>query len=310
MLCSHSAKYRYKYSFEIGGAVVFVISGFFLANSLTQQPTTKLPSFHWYLQSVAKRIRTLLVPYFAWNVVYYFFKLATGKLGFDWNLFFRQITGWDFGGYSPACGQFWYIRCLFMFVIVSPLFMIAMWRKKIGIVILVAVVGLWLCGIPPIVRGIQPFEWQYVAYFCAGVWIALHGAALSFSTRWLVSVLGPVFALSATYVAFGDETLLRIAGVVMIVSGLPLLWMSSPVLARAMRRIGSIVLLGFFIYAAHVMIVSVARKLVLAVVPQIYVHSIGYAIHIFGGVVGSVVIGLALRKYCMRLYSLLCGGRV
>ena len=98
----------------------FVISGFFLVKGIRDVGENDgccrlCGLFGWWRSSVAKRMLTLGVPYLLWNLIYYLFKIVTGKYGFEGWHCFDQLIGYDLHN-VPACGQFWYLRNILLSV--------------------------------------------------------------------------------------------------------------------------------------------------------------------------------------------------
>lgn len=110
----------------------FAISGFLLAVKSGYQG--------WYVTALRKRLHSLLIPYLCLNTMYAIFKFvfyntsqswgASGDVSFGLVNFF-QIYGISFTQ-PPASGVLWYIRCLMIFVIISPLVIIPV-RRSIGV---------------------------------------------------------------------------------------------------------------------------------------------------------------------------------
>jgi len=102
----------------------FVVSGYFLAQHLDEP--------HWWRHAVVKRLKTLLVPFFAWSVIYLAemacvdvaLNLFAGRGAFSnlrgmWGNA-RQFFGCD-PFVAPALVPLWYLRNLFLLVLVSPI---------------------------------------------------------------------------------------------------------------------------------------------------------------------------------------------
>ena len=66
----------------------FVVSGFFLMKGIESGKVLE-----WWKHVCGKRMMTLVIPYLMWNIVYYGFKLATGKYGFEWSHASDQLIG-------------------------------------------------------------------------------------------------------------------------------------------------------------------------------------------------------------------------
>ncbi len=292
----------------------FVVSGFLL---FAKAPAPFRVS--WWRKAVVRRMATLGVPYLLWNTVYYAFKVATGRYGFDLTHCAEQITGWTFSGTSPACGQFWYVRCLFVYVLCAPAFALAMGGRVRGLVALVALSALHLLDVPGLFHGFQPMTWSYLLYFGAGVWIALHCGAFAGAPaecrcvhcgerlkRACGLALGACFLFCAAQVVCENG---RMFVKLMVISGLPVVWLLSERIAVALGPLRGLWPMAFFVYAAHVMFTSVAHKVCLrALSPELY-QSVGYLAKVFVGIGGSIALGCAARRFANPVYRLLCGGR-
>lgn len=86
----------------------FIVSGFFLGKHIGEKG--------WWIKEVNKRITSLLIPYFIFNFLYW--------LAFNHNLedlsligILKIIGGTPFG--YPTLGPLWYVRSLFMYVVLS-----------------------------------------------------------------------------------------------------------------------------------------------------------------------------------------------
>ena len=102
----------------------FFAAGFFLALRIGEQD--------WYLKAVVKRIRTLLVPFWIWGSIIFCFYCAVALIikhyGYDFHgkdyldcISVRgllRVAGLDYAGNMPTM---WFLRTLFIFVVLSPL---------------------------------------------------------------------------------------------------------------------------------------------------------------------------------------------
>lgn len=117
------------HSFIVGGLLqtaipwFFFASGFFLAGHIDE--------VDWYKNAINKRIRSLLVPFWVWSFVIcsisILFAVAVRMVGYD----FRGVDGFSLlslNGLLRVCGldyydtmpTMWYLRTLFVFVLVAP----------------------------------------------------------------------------------------------------------------------------------------------------------------------------------------------
>ena len=110
---------------DLAVPIFFFLSGFFLAGHLGEPG--------WWRREVGKRVGTLLVPYVAWSLIGA--ALAWGLDPLLWKLSGQGGTGWAWPkGYewlnlfginvwaerTPLVGVLWYVRSLFVLVLLSP----------------------------------------------------------------------------------------------------------------------------------------------------------------------------------------------
>jgi len=101
----------------------FAMSGYFLAVHVDEQG--------WYARALSKRFRTLIIPLCIWCLIWAFFTIPLAiicNIHAGRELSSNIFTGWEMLRYlalditnTPALGPLWYVRCLFLFVLVSPL---------------------------------------------------------------------------------------------------------------------------------------------------------------------------------------------
>ena len=151
----------------------FLCSGYFLANHFSDRG--------WYASEVGKRIRTLLVPYLLWSLLFYLFVLCMFLISPDnpayWSPMLKKPISSHimlaFGlspGKLPLLYPLWYLRFLFLLVLLSPMFAFAAKHAKAFLLVILA--ALYLAFNPgdgsPI--GIHigiPFEGVF--YFYCGI---------------------------------------------------------------------------------------------------------------------------------------------
>jgi len=136
VLYHSSFRYYYPSIEEIGPVSIFYffcVSGFFFYRGLeTDQIAGR----------IKKRVCSLLVPYFLWNVIYAFLNFVPhGRLS-DYSLktFVAMFT------VSPVCVPSWYLLTLFLFTLLSPVLSIAYRKKGTTAILLLLGVSLSLAG--------------------------------------------------------------------------------------------------------------------------------------------------------------------
>lgn len=295
----------------------FVISGFFLVKNLEIPEHTGSVErvrgiFLWWRKSVGKRLLTLGIPYLLWNLIYYIFKLATGKYGFDVTHLLMQLTGCN--PYDvPACGQFWYVRCLLVYVVFAPVFVALFGHRRFGLAAICALLVCWFAGGGLPLRYTQFTDFQYILYFGSGIFLGMGNGFRAPMQR--VTCVGTVclFVLSIAGIVYGAVSrnifMAGFSNKIMIVSGLPLLWMAGDRIVSLTARWKSLYGLAFFVYAVHVMLVSVTGKITVGLMSPVVYQSVGYLLKIAVGIIGSLMSGCILARFAPRALNMLCGGR-
>lgn len=120
--------------------VFFLMSGAFLAGHFEENG--------WWKNETLKRIRTLLVPFWVWNFLWWAYLVVMGivsdassgaPVGSDFGWQFSSRVFWGIVGLnilsSPFYSVTWFLRTLFVFVLISPVVLSLM--RKCPIVTLV-----------------------------------------------------------------------------------------------------------------------------------------------------------------------------
>ena len=155
----------------------FAISGFLLSQ--------RIGGCGWYLPMLHKRFLSLVVPYVAINALYipslYVYHNILG-LG-DWSgggLSLNWYTVSRIWGltpkYHPACGPFWYIRCLIMFLVLSPMLTAVIKRSGRAAVTFLIVLFFGVSLVGPLLarQGLSNFAYSFfnlrgLFFFAAGI---------------------------------------------------------------------------------------------------------------------------------------------
>ena len=177
--------------------IFFAISGFLLVKKSLQSST--------FCIVVKNRAYSLLIPYVCWSVVYWAcFKIHDG-------LDIVRLFGLDITT-IPMYGVLWYIRLLFVLVLLSPLLRHFVRRfgalAVIGVYSIAVLVKFW-CGsnIDRLVfvnNGISPLG---ISFFLAGIWIAEKGVPVVRRKIAWHSLLALVVILTSTVVIVNDQTI-------------------------------------------------------------------------------------------------------
>lgn len=170
----------------------FGISGFLLAKHCNEEM--------WYVKVLKKRFFSLVIPYIAFCALYivpivirqnflHNGNWPNGAVCCDWYAI-KRIFGLT-PAFHPACGPFWYIRCLLFFVLLSPL-VIAFLRisRSIAIVTLMAL-SFGVASVMATTYGRIHADFFYSFFclrglvsFCCGMALFFWGVPLNKLQRW------------------------------------------------------------------------------------------------------------------------------
>lgn len=294
----------------------FAVSGFFLAGHVGEPG--------WWRRESLKRVRTLLVPCFAWCALFFAFCLL-GKLGlsalsrgaFDVAAYWQDkwavgfgLTPFDLPFLAPA----WYLRTLFLLVLASPLLAAAV--RRFGLV------ALALLFLPHLAFSLAMDGWYgmfadsatfrlcrsllnpgAVFYFAVGLWLRFRPAGIRVPRVAAAACLGLAVGLSATRLALlpGDA-----GRWIPMAVAMPLLLAGTVPFAPTARWPRTLVALSFPIYVLHyfwvhavAMVLKDRPYATLTVSALTYVLAVGL----------SVGVALALGRFLPRVAAALSGGR-
>lgn len=129
----------------------FLFSGYFFFNKITGLNT------HIYTCQLKKRVRTLLIPYLSWNIIYivviYIKNLFFYLLGKDIDDSYTGLNNWSLYNIlwgMPLNFPLWYLRDLIVMTILSPLFYYYFrYTKILGLVLILFIyLSTFESGIP------------------------------------------------------------------------------------------------------------------------------------------------------------------
>jgi peptidoglycan/LPS O-acetylase OafA/YrhL len=262
----------------VGVPLFFFISGYLFFHKTTA--ATGFPVSLW-LEKIRKRARTLALPYFLWMTAWLLFYYAlyhspaarfldkgvpydtTYVLRAYWDVQFqlgdfaafpllRQFhdwLGWQWTSATfPVLGQFWFIRDLFLLVLVSPLIYRALCGFKAGWVL--ALGALWLFD----VRYLPAWGNVSLFFFSFGAYFAIRGKLFTeeFSRLGKLSLVAyPLLALTEllTRTQFYCDILHRVtllAGILFVVNLTAALLKTGKIKPNAFLSSAS-----FFFFAIH-----------------------------------------------------------
>lgn len=288
----------------------FLLSGYLFAG--------RFGEVGWYFRQLKKRFASLFIPYVIWNFVYWLF--AMGLVYMQIRLGLQSRAGnldgtlwqqWDVLGlhplYCPALGALWFVRCLLVITLLSPLFCVFTHRWSFLLVFAGFVFALavdWKFPNPET-------EWlniwmlkgwcRAVVYFGAGVWIRFNcqnisrGGGVRFS---LISLaVGWIMLRSGNH-------LLYLVGIPIAILGL---W--GVLSAREWPR--WLTSCAFPIYVLHGFFSMCIIGVIACAGLQTWAESSALAFVLKWLTVtgGSVLVAVGIRKWSLKMSNVVFGGR-
>lgn len=279
------------------------------------------------LRRIRRRLTSLYLPMVFWNAAFLVILLSL----FIWrsndplldvlNIRFERAGWFDylnaiFGLTRHPLGfQFWFVRDLFVTVLVSPLLWLSLHRAPyLGL----AILGLaWIADSSLLIF----FRSDVVFFFYLGGWLRIRGASLEMGQRAaLVSLVAYVVlvalrAAAPLFLTWEDHRpeWLTVATRAMRLIGVLACW--GIVLRLAATPVGAVVAryggLAFFLYAMHFPLIAELKILLWRLVPA---QTDGWMMaHYLASVVATVTIalsaGLVLAHKAPRWFALMNGGR-
>lgn len=268
---------------------------------------------------IKKRVRTLLVPYLIWNIVFvcWFLVMAVipGVSRFvnsDIFIHFsleKPLEGLRFLFVEPAAFHLWFLRDLMLYVITTPLLYPAVNRKPFLTLFFLVLLFGWVprCGI---------------AYFYFGALIALHSSdeKINLNVSDLVVLLcAIVFFGKCMANLFPSIRELMVNPYIQQITcfcGIIMSWslydrvVSSCKWSSDSKVLSIISRYSFFIYLFHEPVFNIIKKLSLMVagISDISLIALYFVNPVIMALL-SVLVGYFIQKYLPKVYAVMVGGR-
>lgn len=239
---------------RIANSFFFACAGYLLAGHIGESG--------WWLATVKKRCQTLVIPYFAWSLL--FFGYLAFKVWIGWS---DNIPSMDrLGGFylfdQPQYGLLWFVRALFFLVVLSPGVAFCLRKSAWTCVVLLFVInlfGYWAkTGTIGYFFGeFLGFSWMF--YFATGMALRM---GLVHIPRWKCFRLVVCAGAGLTFLAYlamlfvGDDLSQYFCIRVFVLFMLLVVWSLIP----ARRWPGWLTSCAFPLYLTHLINVDVFRR--------------------------------------------------
>ena len=280
---------------------------------------TKEFTFHVYISKIKKRVRTLLVPYLFWNILFIVFYNLVGFLlpgatesiigeGYAFNDWLALLWDRDNTTY-PISYQFWFIRDLMVVVLFTPF--IYWLNKKLDYLLSLFLGLLWMAG----------WWFNVVGPGIDALFFFTLGAYFSISNKSFVDVVKPYYVFLITLYFVLVITTFTVKSFdwvvyfkrlsIMVGAACTIAW-SAKYIERGKWTVNKYLSeSSFFVYAYHIIALPIIRRVLFFVIPC--TTSIRATILYFLWATITVIVGLALyyfsKKLLPRTIAFVTGGR-
>ena len=307
---------------HISVPLFFIISGYLFFNNYSLTGDC-------YRKKTGSRIRSLMVPFIIWNVAVMAVKtiiLSVPQLshldnhpdGFTFELSPGGILIFIYRFFNdPAAGQFWFLRDLFIFSMISPVLWFMLKRVPwLGIVLFLP---LWFLRITYPLMVLDEIYRSLPFFYIGGLLVTrkldlarFDGYVTPAGLLYGVLIIVDLFVL----VSFRSDScplfILFILHHVTVSAGIVLAWIVTSKISKGiMQLLLKLSPYALFVFCAQLPFLDILQKVWFHVLSP--TTSPGYLLLYFGTttvtVTATLVTGIVIRKFAPPVYSLLTGGR-
>lgn len=297
---------------RIAMASFFAISGFLLFKNLGKFLNLDKGVFKWYKQILGKRLRTLVIPYLFFNLVWTLFFSLLSLMNFSDDFYFsvnNVLAGVFLGKYNEV---FWYIKVLIFFIVISPL--IAYSYKFLNKWLLLLLITIYSILEIPSSLGIISLSNNFNGffYFVLGGYFAFNKDSklgIKISYFWLPISVFIIYYLS-DYRVIDSKLSLPLNLVLLLFSLIGLLSYLKLTEGLVSFKLPYISQFTFIIYALHKPILQALNKILAKLfAPNLFVYLINNYVLPLVTIFFIYIIICLFDKFCKKLLLLLNGFR-
>lgn len=269
-----------------------------------------------YVTKVKKRVHSLLIPYFIWNIVWMLFQIVLSYSPLNQYFTGREIFEFTLpnilkGIFLYGCnGPFWFVFDLFIFVLLSPIINLLIKNKYVAIfaataVMLLATQGY---GLPSEIF----FTPSAFGYYLIGCVAGKHYFdKLSTKSKPIVSYISVLFLIAGAVYQYALNTEMiaenNLVHAFFIIGTAFAFWFFADLFADKVKS-RKIHKYSFPIYAMHINIVSIFTKLIFLILPKSpYFALINCILTVILTLTSIYLFCTILSKYLPKLYNVIMG---
>lgn len=283
---------------RIAVPIFFIISGYLLFQ-------------HYNINKIATRTRTVFIPFLLWSIITLAIFYTLQHVSFlstyfnnEYQLTAESILKHIF--IKPLNGALWFLRDLYILVLISPLFFLVCKNKLCSEIILGGLFILWL---------IQPFKFfvESSLFFYLGSFMSLRRAKINASINVMILVyifIGMCAIFPILYTTHNEQVLIKI----LITIGCVTIYFNKNLFLKDIlinKYLDAFKKYSFFVYASHQIVCQFVKKVLLQVIP-VYNIAVVIVIYLFTTIITIAICCLAqtiLLRLSPKGVMLLTGNR-
>ena len=295
----------------------FVVAAYLLFAALIRREgdhVASMPLANGYREVIAKRVRSLAVPFLLWAAWSFVLLAGLQQLPQLRGLFTTPLLAeppavllekllWN-----PVAHPLWFVRDLFLLALAWPLAWHLLRRRAIGLLVIAALCVPWFLWW-------EVRETRALVFFALGAWLAIHRPHVPQPATWALAATGTLWligaGLHASHIMTTGETD-PVYNNLTIIAGLVTVWFATQRLLPLLRRPWLLRWAGFtfFIYVAHEPIATFARKAAVQVLgEQPLMLFAAWILAALGTFAVCLAAAVALQRWLPAWYGALTGGR-